>query len=214
MLLNRKTSETTITTNNRVFTFLKPHDPEELVEEIFEQGLNDDEFLPYWADLWPSSEIAIKRLPELIGDKPLSICEIGCGLGDFSAILASYGHRVVATDYAEEGCIFTRHNAERNNVQVDVVAFDWRHNAFKEKFDIVVGVDILYELRWTEAVLTIVRELLKDTGRAYILDPNRQFLSNFMDAVPGYNLEIKQTIDDKTDAGVDVKIIEIVKGAE
>lgn len=211
MFRDRKVHSSAIETNNRTFTFIKPHDPEELVEEVFKEGLNEDEFLPYWADIWPSSEIAIKRLPDLIGSTSLEICEIGSGLGDFACILASYGHKVIATDYAEEGCHFAKENANRNSLPLEVIAFDWRNPVFKKEFDVVVGVDILYELRWIDVVLNTLKILLKPEGKAFILDPNRQFLTSFINAVPNHGLRISQTIDDKTKAGVDVKIIEICR---
>ena len=54
---------------------LRPESPESLIDETeFER----DEFLPYWAELWPAATALAEALPDVGG---LRVVELGCGLG-------------------------------------------------------------------------------------------------------------------------------------
>ncbi len=209
----REISEFTLEAQGKTFQFIKPQDPEVLVEEVFNDGFTADEFLPYWADLWPSSEIAVNKLPQRLGTAQ-SICEIGCGLGVFATVLAATGKQVVATDYAEESCYFTLQNAERNNVELESLSFDWREPAFTKPFDAVVGVDILYEARWIPAVLSVLDALIGESGAAFVLDPCRRYLPRFITAIEEHpTLSLLEEWTDSTSAGVTVKTMKIGRSA-
>src|SRR5262249_5725164 len=72
--------------------------PEELMDEA---SFDEQEFLPYWAELWPSGLALARHLAarELGG---LRILELGCGLGLPALAAASRGADVLATDWAED----------------------------------------------------------------------------------------------------------------
>src|SRR4051794_2998884 len=76
----------------RQLSILRPRDAEALIDErAFEQ----DEFLPYWAELWPAG-VALARAVaerELAGQRVL---ELGCGLALPSLAAAACGARVLA----------------------------------------------------------------------------------------------------------------------
>src|SRR6476619_5660622 len=54
---------------------LRPSAPEALIDE---EAFADDEFLPYWAELWPAARALAEALPDVSG---LQVVELGCGLG-------------------------------------------------------------------------------------------------------------------------------------
>ena len=54
---------------------LRPASPEALIDE---EAFVDDEFLPYWAELWPAARALADALPDVRG---LRVVELGCGLG-------------------------------------------------------------------------------------------------------------------------------------
>ena len=62
---------------------LRPSSPEELLSE---EAFADDEFLPYWAELWPAARALAAALPEVPG---LRVIELGAGLGVPSLVAAS-----------------------------------------------------------------------------------------------------------------------------
>src|SRR5204862_8262946 len=78
--------EERILIGERELTITRPEDPESLIDEA---RFEEDEFLPYWADLWPSGVALARRVAglDLAGARVL---ELGCGLAlpSFAAAIA------------------------------------------------------------------------------------------------------------------------------
>jgi len=131
---------------------LRPTSPDELIsEEAFEQ----DEFLPYWAELWPAALALADALPDVTG---LRVVELGCGLGVPALVAAAHGADVTAVDWAADAVELLGKNAARNGVALSAERRDWRE-AWDERFDLVLAADVLYERRNVEPVLERLREL-------------------------------------------------------
>jgi predicted nicotinamide N-methyase len=131
---------------------LRPETPEALIDEV---AFADDEFLPYWAELWPAATALTEALPDVRG---LRVVELGCGLGLTALVAAARGADVVATDWAEDAIELLRRNAERNDLVLRTEVRDWRE-PWVERFDLAVAADVLYEHRNVEPVLARLREL-------------------------------------------------------
>ena len=101
-------------------SLLRPVSPEALIDE---EAFADDEFLPYWAELWPAATALAAALPDVAG---LRVVELGCGLGVPSLVAAARGADVIATDWASEAVELLRANAERNGVALRCEVRDWR----------------------------------------------------------------------------------------
>ncbi len=73
-------------------TVRRPRDSEALIDE---SAFAQDEFLPYWAELWPSGLALARRLAgrALRGAR---VVELGCGLGLPSLVAARAQGRVLA----------------------------------------------------------------------------------------------------------------------
>jgi predicted nicotinamide N-methyase len=144
---------------------LRPESPEALIDEA---AFAADEFLPYWAELWPAATALAECLPDVEG---LRVVELGCGLGLPSLVAAASGADVTATDWAVDAIDLLRANAERNGLVVRAEARDWRE-PWEERFDLAVAADVLYERRNVEPVLARLRELAPErivalAGRPY-----------------------------------------------
>jgi predicted nicotinamide N-methyase len=131
---------------------LRPETPEALIDE---DAFADDEFLPYWAELWPAATALAEALPDVRG---LRVVELGCGLGVTALVAAARGADVVATDWAEEAIELLLRNAERNGLGLRAEVRDWRE-PWDDRFDLAVAADVLYERRNVEPVLARLREL-------------------------------------------------------
>jgi len=131
---------------------LRPEAPEALIDE---DAFAEDEFLPYWAELWPAATALAESLPDVRG---LRLVELGCGLGVTSLVAAARGGAVVATDWAEDAIALLRQNAERNGLELRAEVRDWRE-PWSERFDLAVAADVLYERRNVEPVLARLREV-------------------------------------------------------
>jgi predicted nicotinamide N-methyase len=143
---------------------LRPPDPEALIDEA---RFAVDEFMPYWAELWPSGVGLADALPDdLVG---LTVVELGCGLGVPSLVAAARGARVTAVDWAGDAIDLLRRNALGNHLELDAVRAEW--SSFEGSFDLVLGADLLYEERNGRALLEVLpslapRVLLAEPGRA------------------------------------------------
>jgi predicted nicotinamide N-methyase len=131
---------------------LRPESPEALIDE---EAFAEDEFLPYWAELWPAALALAEALPDVRG---LRVVELGCGLGVPSLVAAARGADVTAVDWAEDAIVLLRQNAARNGLTLRAERRDWRE-PWDERFDLVLAADVLYERRNVEPVLARLREL-------------------------------------------------------
>lgn len=157
---------------------LRPPDPDALIDEA---RFEEDEFMPYWAELW-SSGIALAAAVagrDLRGSRAV---ELGCGLGVPSVAAALAGAQVLATDWAPEALAATSENAARNGVRVETLRVDWSEAApllERAPFDLVLCADVLYERRNVDALL----ELLPRLGDEVLLgEPGRPTAARFFEA--------------------------------
>jgi predicted nicotinamide N-methyase len=131
---------------------LRPEAPDELIEE---EAFAQDEFLPYWAELWPAATALAEALPDVAG---LRVVELGCGLGVTSLVAAARGALVTATDWAVDAIDLLRQNASRNGLELRAEVRDWRDN-WNETFDLALAADVLYERRNVEPLAARLRAL-------------------------------------------------------
>jgi 2-polyprenyl-3-methyl-5-hydroxy-6-metoxy-1,4-benzoquinol methylase len=158
---------------------LRPSNPNDVLDQIPEQAYDNDKFLPYWAEQWPSSEIMLNYLKSGTISQKSTIIELGCGLGIISTALALQNHTVIATDISCDALLFTKINSCNNGTKTAPCCVDWRALPFKGRFDVLVASDILYESRWIDPILSCCRQLLHPDGKAIIADPCRRFWPEF-----------------------------------
>ena len=170
--------EEVVPLKGRDLRLLRPRDAEALLdEEAFER----EEYLPYWAELWPSS-LALARA---IGGRALRgarTLELGCGLGLPSIAAALAGGRVLATDWSEEAVAMTAVNAERNSAAVETLVCSWTAPEpllARAPWNLVLASDVLYEARNGDVLL----ELLPRLGpEVWLADPGRPPAGRFLEA--------------------------------
>lgn len=165
----------------RTWSVLQPPDAEELIDE---DAYEQDERLPYWADLWPS---ALVLAEEIAADWPAGkkILELGCGIGLPSVVAAGCGARVLASDWYPEALVFAEHNAARAGVEIETLAADWSapppQLRAEAPFDLIVGADILYEDRNGDALSQLLPELIAPEGEIIVTDPRRPNVTALVD---------------------------------
>jgi predicted nicotinamide N-methyase len=145
---------------------LRPASPEALIDE---EAFGEDEFLPYWAELWPASLALAEALPQRLAG--VRVVELGCGLGVPSLVAAARGAEVTAADWAEDALGLLQENARRNGLTVRVELRDWRE-PWPARFELALAADVLYERRNVEPVLERLHELAPEAlvglaGRPY-----------------------------------------------
>lgn len=158
---------------------LRPSNPTDVLDQLSEESYAKDKYLPYWAEQWPSSDIMLNFLSNYKLDSSDTIVELGSGLGIIATYLSLRGCKIIATDISHEALIFTKTNVELNRLPAYPCCIDWRVLPFKNRFDLLIASDVLYEQRWIGPILSCCRQLLKPGGKALIADPCRTFWPEF-----------------------------------
>ena len=173
--------EEVVPLRGRDLRLLRPRDAEALLDEgAFER----EEFLPYWAELWPSALALARRIAgrSLRGARTV---ELGCGLGLPSIAAALAGARVLATDWSAEAVAMTAANAERNGARLETLVCSWNEPEpllSRGPWDLVLASDVLYEARNGEALLDLLPRLAPEV---WLADPGRPAARRFLEAVRG-----------------------------
>jgi len=163
---------------------LAPRDGEALLsEEAFAQ----EEFLPYWAELWPSA-VALARV---VARRPLTgrrVLELGCGLGLPALAAAAAGGRVLATDWAADAVAMTARNAAHNGLPVETAVFRWDADPapLGPPWPLVLASDVLYERRNVAPLLALLPRLTAAGGEVWLADPGRAFTPEFLEGVAAH----------------------------
>jgi predicted nicotinamide N-methyase len=171
--------EEVVSLAGRDLRILRPRDGDALLsEEAFEH----EEFLPYWAELWPSARMLAGRLAgrSLRGARTL---ELGCGLGLPSIAAALAGGRVLATDWAPDAVAVAEHNATRNGAEIQTAVVSWQRPeaiVARAPWDLVLGADLLYERRNVGQLVALLPRLVDARGEVWIADPGRRAAEAFL----------------------------------
>jgi len=169
--------EETVELAGRLLTLLRPASADELIDE---EAFDDDEFLPYWAELWPSG-VALARAVGELDVRGARVLELGAGLGLPSLAAALGGAGVLATDWADDAVELLRLNAGRNGIELRAERVRWDDPGLllrEAPWALVLGADLLYERRNADQLL----ELLPRLGADVLLaDPGRPFANGFLE---------------------------------
>lgn len=170
----------------RLWTLRRADSLENLWEAMAEApphpAFGEDERLPYWTELWPSSlalaEWLFLQKEHIAGRKCL---DMGCGLGLTAMVGSWLGARVLGMDYEETALRFARDNAAANGVPQPLwTVMDWRRPAVAEGcMERIWGGDIMYEKRFVAPVLDFLEYALAPQGRVWIAEPCRSVYNAF-----------------------------------
>jgi predicted nicotinamide N-methyase len=163
---------------------LAPASPDELLNEpAVLQRFEQDEYMPYWAHVWPAAcmlaEFILAEDPAPEGGRAL---EIGSGLGLVAIAAAKAGWQVTCSDYDADALDFAQHNAGRNGVTLaGFEVLDWRRPILgQRRFDRLLAADVLYEVRNHSPIVELIAASLAPGGAAMICDPDRQVARGFV----------------------------------
>ena len=170
--------EQTVAVSWREVRIVRPSDVDALLDE---DAFEHEEFLPYWAELWPSA-LALAAEVAGLDLRGARTIELGCGLAVPSVVAALQGAEALATDWSHDALRFARRNARLNEVAVETLLCSWtapRPLLDRAPFDLVLASDVLYERRNLEPLVQLLPGLA-DT--VLLADPGRPALQEFLDA--------------------------------
>lgn len=179
------------------------------------QAFQEDERLPYWAELWPSSfglAAWLKQKENAI--KGQNCLDLGCGLGFTALCGAACGAKVLACDYEKRALELTRFNAKKNAIMlcneyrdfwqspVSVLCplfLDWRCPCIEEKkFPFIWAADIAYERKFMPEILKFLEYALTMDGIFWIAEPSRTIYQYFLEEVKNFSFSIEKVYAELT----------------
>jgi predicted nicotinamide N-methyase len=196
-------TETRVEIGDRTYHVTHPVAADALIDE---EEFAQDERLPYWADLWPSS-VALARdvfEGEHLGGR--RAVELGCGVGLPSITALARGADILATDHYEAALDFARYNALVNlGRELRTQNLDWHAPRTQGPgyFDLVLVADVLYERRNVTALTALIPTLLIPGGEILLADPGRKNAPVFLEGMRdlGFDLSTEErlvSLDDRT----------------
>lgn len=175
-------------------------------EAYFLDGTKDR--VPYGVALWPAAialaHEVIARADEVRGARLL---ELGAGTGLPGIVAASLGARVTQTDRHELALSICRRNIERNGVAgIECRIADWSDWNDTERYDWIIGSDVLYADTMHPHLRRIVETNLAPGGRVLLSDPFRPRSLQLLEALEASGWRIAMGTWSVGEAGVPRRI--------
>jgi predicted nicotinamide N-methyase len=162
------------------------HDP---LGEAEREGISSSAW-PIFGLLWPSGRVLAHAMLtfELEGKH---ILELGCGLALASLVVHRRGGDITASDCHPLAAQFLLENLKLNHLPaMKYQTGNWsRANPLLERFDLIIGSDVLYDRGQPEALSRFIELHAQPQAEVLIVDPDRGNRASFnrkMDAL-GYS---------------------------
>lgn len=166
-------------------------------------GRKNELHMPYWAWLWDSSlcvatflvqqwsccqsqesavaALARRRVSKAGGaSAQVSVMDLGCGMGLVGTVAAKLGANVLCADIETPSLLFARLNGLQNGCRVAVRRINWQTDRLADRFDLILGADILYERQQWAHLDTFFQAHLKPGGAVLLGEPGRISGQNYV----------------------------------
>jgi len=159
----------------RRFDFLVPARLEAFIDP-------DDVFrnFPLWSKIWEASLVLADFLAGMVPEPGRRLLEIGAGVGFVGVVAAAFGHRMTITEINPHALDFIRANCLINGIsQAAVVRLDWNSPDLKDRFDTIVGSEVVYHERDFDALQNLFNRMLKPGGEMLFCSEIRNVTLDF-----------------------------------
>jgi predicted nicotinamide N-methyase len=159
----------------RTFSLARPADSDKLLDHpAVRAAFAADEYMPYWTDLWPAARMLAKYVLRQDWPPGLEALEIGCGLGLPGIAALAQGLRVTFSDYDRTALRFAADNARANGFEdFRLLPLDWREPPAELRVPLLLGSDLIYELRNVEPIIALIKRILAPGGQCLLTDQDR-----------------------------------------
>ena len=164
--------------------FTRIENPDLLLEQMESNAASDGTVepanQPYWAQAWESAlavaeELVVRDLSDV------RVLDLGCGLGLTGTIAAARGARVVMADAAPPALLFARINSWPWRDRIRTQQVDWRHDSLQERFQLIIGSEIIYDRLDWPYLDQFWKEHLAADGSVLLAEPGRFFGDEFIE---------------------------------
>jgi predicted nicotinamide N-methyase len=160
---------------DRTFIIARPSESDRLLDHpSIRSAFAADEYMPYWADLWPAARMLAKAILREKWTPGVRALEIGCGLGLPGIAALAMGLRVTFSDYDATALHFAADNARANGLDnFDTLQIDWRYPPENLRFPILLASDLIYEMRNVAPLVALIQKMLEPGGVCLLTDQDR-----------------------------------------
>lgn len=158
------------------FAIDKPTASDDLLDHpAIHSAFASDDYLPYWADIWPAARMLAKAvLVEEWRAGAKRALEIGCGLGLPGIAALAGGLHVTFSDYDTTALQYAAHNAGLNGFDAfETRHLDWRTPPAELSFDVLLASDLTYEAKHIEPLVALLQHALRPGGLCLWTDQDR-----------------------------------------
>ncbi|HPN29758.1 MAG TPA: hypothetical protein PKY81_02260 [bacterium] len=139
---------------------------------------------PYFVNKWYSTEKCYKFLLEEFSLNKLNkfdVLELGSGLGLTGVFIHHYFKNIFSLDYEFLSCCLSNKTSKLNSINnIFNLCCDWKYLPFKNRFKIIIGLDIIYEIENIQPIINCLNSVLDTNGFFYLANFNNIALSDFV----------------------------------
>ena len=119
-----------------------------------------------------------------------SVLDLGCGMGMAGTVAAALGAKVLFADLEPPALLFAQLNSLPWRDRVRTRRLNWQRDSLHERFNVILGADILYERVQWDFLEPFWRAHLSDGGHVLLGEPGRQTGDMFVEWIiaRGWNL--------------------------
>lgn len=192
-------TRSTVQVGQSLFTLTQPAEPDALLEwtvaTAAQVGRN-----PYWGILWPAArdmaEWIVEHPLRLPGRRLCAALELGCGLGLVGMAALETGLSLTFSDHEPLAVQLAVHNAAQNGfLHARGLCLDWHtpsSDSTADRFDLILGCDLLYDTRDHAALLRTIRRHLQTPGRCLLGAPFRRQTPAFCSAAQRAGFAVRE----------------------
>ena len=201
--------------------FVQITDPDRVLDQVAEEEdrlerlsgqrtASDQLHLPYWAELWDSAAgIGQYLVRRLAASPPLSVLDLGCGMGLAGTVAARLGMRVLFADLEAPALLFARLNSLPDAERIRTRRLNWQTDRLAEQFDLILGADILYERRQWDFLEPFWRAHLAPGGTLLLGEPGRQTGDLFQTWIRDKGWSLQQHTEPVTTRPTPIRLFEL-----
>lgn len=139
---------------------------EKFYQKVYTKG-EKKHFTHFVVGKTPSTEA--KEVSKVIGWRGKKVLDVGCGTGNFAALVAKKGaKRVLGIDYADEAIKIAQEAHKRKNLEFNKSDV----SKISEKFDVIVSIGTLEHMDNPLKVLKQFKKQLRPNGKIILTNPN------------------------------------------
>ena len=202
------------------FAFTRVAEPNRVLDEVAEEedrrekcdGVRHAEplHLPYWAELWDSGGGVCQHLVDQWGSRlrGASVLDLGCGQGMVGCVAAALGAKVLFADLEPPALLFARLNGVPFE-HIRARRVNWQSDDLGERFDVIIGADILYERSQWVFLSPFWKRHLKGRGTVMLGEPGRPTGDGFIEWIGGQGWALRQFVQPVETRERPIRVLEL-----